>query len=162
MAGWAMSSLTYDILVDMRRHQTKQATLRIRTKLSKPTPNNPSTCANIIREFHNAQDEAAVGSGVERNVRWRAPVPGGREGVIDSFSTSYMHRYAMTPYPVLNSHFHSQRSSQSALCERGCTKAYSNLSTHVLLLCAHCRRIFFGFVNTVSGVTIGQGMFPIF
>lgn len=43
--------------------------------------------ANIIREFHyalkEAQDEAAVGSGVERNVRWRAPAPGGREGVID-------------------------------------------------------------------------------
>jgi len=81
--------LSFDTLVDMRRrHQTKQASQGVRTKLSKPTTENPSMRANIIREFHNAlkeaQDEAAVGTGVERAARWRAPAPGGREGLIDN------------------------------------------------------------------------------
>ncbi|KAF9481696.1 hypothetical protein BDN70DRAFT_991713 [Pholiota conissans] len=82
--------LDFDTLVQMRRnHQTKQAAQGVRTKLTKPTNEDKSTAlrSKILREMHGAlkeaQDEAAMGTGLERQQRWRAPAPGGRGGLVE-------------------------------------------------------------------------------
>ena len=78
--------LDFEALIEMRRkHQTKQAATGVRTTKSKPT--SGTLRGRIIREFHQAlkeaQDEQAVGTGIERKARWRQPAPGGRDGIID-------------------------------------------------------------------------------
>jgi len=79
------TDLDFKILIDMRRqHQTKQAFSGVCKRLINKTSKIRST---IIQEFHSAlkeaQDETAIGTGIERNVRWRAAAPGGRGGIVD-------------------------------------------------------------------------------
>ncbi|KAF8167513.1 hypothetical protein B0H34DRAFT_854442 [Crassisporium funariophilum] len=83
--------LDFDMLIDMRRqHQTKQAATGVRTKKFKEQSDHETTMrGKIIRELHEtlkeAQDDIAIGTGVNRKVRWtdnRVPAPGGREGIV--------------------------------------------------------------------------------
>jgi len=41
----------------------------------------------VVQAFHcalrEAQDQLAVGTGIERQLRWRAAAPGGRDGIVD-------------------------------------------------------------------------------
>ncbi|KII84575.1 hypothetical protein PLICRDRAFT_167537 [Plicaturopsis crispa FD-325 SS-3] len=89
----------FSILVVMRRrHQTRQAALGVRTK-GKDEPNHSgsgekpevSMRRQIIRQFHaviREQQNVAVGTGVEREARWRAPAPGGRDGTVNGQSSA--------------------------------------------------------------------------
>lgn len=86
----SFEKLNFDTLIQMRReHQTKQASQGVRTKLSNPVNKDKSTHLRneILREMHSAlkeaQDESAVGTGLERQQRWRAPAPGGRGGLVE-------------------------------------------------------------------------------
>ena len=90
---FSFDKLDFDVLIDMRRrHQTKQAAQGVRTKLTKSTDEDKSTHLRmkILREMHSAlkesQDEAAAGTGLDRRLRWRAPAPGGRNGLIEGVS----------------------------------------------------------------------------
>jgi len=82
------TQLDYKSLVDMRRnHQTKQAATGVRTRKADPD-STASIRGQIVQEFHRvlraAQDtESAVGTGLERQVRWRTAAPGGAEGVVN-------------------------------------------------------------------------------
>lgn len=74
----------------MRRlHQTRQAALGVRTRSSTTedaTKQEVSIRRQLIRRFHEAMREEeyhAVGTGLERSARTRAPAPGGRGGQID-------------------------------------------------------------------------------
>lgn len=77
--------LDFQSLIEMRRqHQTKHATTGVRKQQS----NSVDTLrSNILQRFHGAlraaQDDTAVGTGLERGARWRAPAAGGREGLVD-------------------------------------------------------------------------------
>jgi hypothetical protein len=80
----SFEKLNFDTLIQMRRqHQTKQAAQGVQTKVSNPVNKDNSTHLRneILREMHSAlkeaQDESAVGTGLERQQRWRAPAPGG-------------------------------------------------------------------------------------
>ena len=80
-----ISDLDFNILIDMRRnHETKQAVSGVRQR---QTRNTNSLRSQLVKEFHNAlrdaQDEVAMGTGLERQTRWRTAAPGGREGVVD-------------------------------------------------------------------------------
>lgn len=72
-------------LVALRRqHQTRQAEDGIRTR-GEATKEKPevSMRRQLIREFHavlKEEQDLAVGTGCERNARWRASAPGGRLG----------------------------------------------------------------------------------
>jgi hypothetical protein len=77
--------LDFQALVEMRRqHQTKHAMTGVRKRQS----NSRSTIrSNILQQFHSAlraaQDDTAVGTGLERGARWRAPAAGGRDGLVN-------------------------------------------------------------------------------
>jgi hypothetical protein len=87
----AIESLDHDVLVHLRRsHQTRQAALGSRTQ-SKTTNNglSPTVRGQILSAMHQAlrtQEDRAVGTGIERSARWRAPAHGGRDGIIDGSS----------------------------------------------------------------------------
>ena len=83
------TGLDYKTLIKMRRkHETKQAATGVRTRSQTSETNKTASLhGQIVQEFHcairAAQDELAIGTGVERQLRWRAAAPGGRDGVID-------------------------------------------------------------------------------
>ena len=78
-------SLNVHQLVELRcQHQTRQAEDGIRTR-SEATKEKPevSIRRQLIREFHavlKEEQDLAVGTGCERNARWRAPAPSGQLG----------------------------------------------------------------------------------
>jgi hypothetical protein len=86
------SGMDYNSLVEMRRkHQTKQAATGVRTRKTEVPNMTDSLRGQVVRAFHSAlreaQDQSAVGTGVERQLRWRAAAPGGRDGIVDSKKT---------------------------------------------------------------------------
>ncbi len=72
----------HQLIVLRRQHQTKQAEdgVRMRGEATTEMP-EVSLRRQLIREFHTVlkeEQELAIGTGCERNARWRAPAPGGR------------------------------------------------------------------------------------
>lgn len=90
----SVATLDFSTLVEMRRaHQTHQAAKCARTKgskddtddLSSSTPHT-SIRRDIINQYTailKEEQDQAVGTGVERKTRWRAPAPGGRDGLVE-------------------------------------------------------------------------------
>jgi len=72
----------HQLIVLRRQHQTKQAEdgVCMRGEATTEMP-EVSLRRQLIREFHTVlkeEQELAIGTGCERNARWRAPAPGGR------------------------------------------------------------------------------------
>jgi hypothetical protein len=84
--------LDYEMLVSMRRqHQTRQAALGVRNK--KPKEKGDRTVSirrQTIVQFHEAlkaaQDEIAIGTGKEREARWRQSARGGTRSLTDGLA----------------------------------------------------------------------------
>ncbi|KAJ7258598.1 hypothetical protein C8J57DRAFT_1644546, partial [Mycena rebaudengoi] len=84
--------LNFDYLVELRRqHQTKQAARGVRTRtigaLESEKAKELSIRQQLIRKFHLAlkeEQDVAVGTGLERGMRWRASAPGGRGADVPS------------------------------------------------------------------------------
>ncbi|KAJ7138789.1 hypothetical protein C8R43DRAFT_845311, partial [Mycena crocata] len=78
--------IDFDYLVELRRrHQTIQAARGVRTRVvgtsNSEKAKETSLRQQLIRKFHLAlkeEQDRAVGTGLERPVRWTAPAPGGR------------------------------------------------------------------------------------
>ncbi|KAF9521607.1 hypothetical protein CPB83DRAFT_202113 [Crepidotus variabilis] len=84
-ASLRVNDLDFEALVDMRwRHQTKQAMSGARKQST--APQKLKLWYQVFQEFHfalrSAQDDAAVGTGAEKGMRWRVPAAGGCEGVV--------------------------------------------------------------------------------
>ena len=86
MSNNDLSTLSFDKLVQLRRrHQTRQATTGVRTKatsgrnqVNQSQPGMPTERQLLIRQFQEVikqQQEQGVGTGAERNLRWRANAP---------------------------------------------------------------------------------------
>ncbi|KAJ6615027.1 hypothetical protein B0H10DRAFT_2220789 [Mycena sp. CBHHK59/15] len=81
-------TMDFDHLVDLRRrHQAIQAARGVRTRVIDPTnaekAKEASLRQQLIRKFYLAlkeEQDRAVGTGVEREVRWKASAPSGRGG----------------------------------------------------------------------------------
>jgi len=65
----------------------KQAATGVRTRKTDVSNTTGSLRGQVVQAFHcalrKAQDQSAVGTGVERQLRWRAAAPGGRDGIVD-------------------------------------------------------------------------------
>lgn len=85
-------TLDFRSLISTRqRHETKQAIKGIRTSTATNTSNSgtdkDTLRQQLIKKFHEIlkkKQAIGAGTGCERAARWRAPAPGGREGVVDS------------------------------------------------------------------------------
>ncbi|KAJ6620818.1 hypothetical protein B0H10DRAFT_2432733 [Mycena sp. CBHHK59/15] len=88
-------TIDFDYLVELRRrHQTIQAARGVRTRVIDTTNTEKAKEASLrqqlIRKFHLALKEdqdRAVGTGVEREARWKASAPGGRGGNVPGSSS---------------------------------------------------------------------------
>jgi hypothetical protein len=81
-----LSDLDFSALVTLRSaHETEQAKKSVRKSDVKVNVKD-TIRMRVIREMHAALKEVedkAVGTGLERGARWRAPALGAREGIID-------------------------------------------------------------------------------
>jgi hypothetical protein len=81
-----LSDLNLSALVKLRSvHETEQAKKSVRKGDAKVNVKD-TICMKVIKEMHAALKEVedkAVGTGLERGARWRAPALGAREGIID-------------------------------------------------------------------------------
>ncbi|KAK6974182.1 hypothetical protein R3P38DRAFT_2584549 [Favolaschia claudopus] len=81
--------LTCDVqeLIDIRRrHQTRQAETGVRVNPGTPMASNLSEKQQFLKRINEvikSQEDRGVGTGLERDHRWRKAAPGAREGVID-------------------------------------------------------------------------------
>lgn len=78
-------TINFDHLVELRRrHQTIQAARGVRTRVLDTTTEKAKEASlrqQLIRKFHLAlkeEQEQAVGTGLNRAVRWQTSAPGGR------------------------------------------------------------------------------------
>ena len=83
--------LDYEMLVSMQwQHQTRQAALGIRNKKPKEKGDGTSIRQQTIVWFHEAlkvaQDEIAIGTGKEREARWRQSARGGTRSLTDGLA----------------------------------------------------------------------------
>ena len=87
------NALDLDTLVEWRlQHQTQHAALGVRTKVDGATEetNELSMRRQLIRRFHEVlkqEQNRGECTGVNRDIHWRAPAPGGRDGRIAGAST---------------------------------------------------------------------------
>ena len=83
-----INALNLDTLVEWRlQHQTQHAALGVRTKLggAKEETSELSIRRQLIRRFHEVlkqEQNRGECTGVNRDIHWRAPAPGGRNGQI--------------------------------------------------------------------------------
>jgi len=87
------STVDLNELVRLRfKNQTKQARTGVRTSTRSPLDEHQneqkplSDRQAILRKFNEiikSQGDRGIGTGLERNARWRNPAPGGRSGIID-------------------------------------------------------------------------------
>lgn len=81
-------ALDLSTLVEWRlQHQTQHAALGVRTKVGGPTvpTKEESMRRQLIRRFHEVlKQEQSRGelTGLNRDIHWRAPAPGGRDGQV--------------------------------------------------------------------------------
>ncbi|KAJ7728967.1 hypothetical protein DFH07DRAFT_757091, partial [Mycena maculata] len=93
-----VQTMDFDLLVDLcHRHQTIQAARRVQTRVIDPTnmekAKEASLRQQLILKFHLAlkeEQDRAVGTGVEREVRWKASAPGGRGGNVRGSHILYL------------------------------------------------------------------------
>jgi hypothetical protein len=75
--------LDLDALVEMRRrHETRQAAMGVKTRNNSTALPEESKRAKVIQRLHQVlketQEDIAIGTGLERKARWKAPAKGGR------------------------------------------------------------------------------------
>ncbi|KAF6743414.1 hypothetical protein DFP72DRAFT_827887 [Ephemerocybe angulata] len=88
--------LDFDIFVELRQtHQTRQAALGLcnRSRVPRAVTNAQaarlrieSQMQSILSDEQRFEGEKGVGSGVERELRWRKAAKGGRDGIVDGES----------------------------------------------------------------------------
>ena len=83
-----INALDLDTLVEWRlQHQSRHAALGVRTKVGGSTEetNELSMRRQLIRRFHEVlrqEQNRGECTGINRDIHWRAPAPGGRDGWI--------------------------------------------------------------------------------
>ena len=165
--------LDFEMLVDTRRkHQTKQAASGTRTKKTKAS--GDTLRGQVIRKFNEAlkaaQDEQAIGTGLERDKRWRGEAPAAGNAANAAAAAAAAATVAKQ-VGVPSQCVRLLRSFLSYLCQAATRR--KNLFTKAMvprlneLVDARVTIIRplqvddYGFVATANGVMVGQGKLVI-